>query len=750
MSHTRIIHASAKRARTRTIGHAANRGDDWRRGVAHRVERRRARDARRAWNTAGAMSDTARATRVKNKAPAPVQITAEQIVRESAERAEDVYRAPKRKIADQEELKEYRYEQRKQFEDRVRSSYWEPRAWIRYAKWEEGQGDLPRARSVWERALEHHGRDVPIWLQYAEMEMKNKAINHARNVWERACSTLPRIDVFWYKYVNMEETLGQVAAARQVFEKWMKWEPEHTAWNAYVKMEQRYGEKERARDIFQRYVQVHPDVKAWTRWAKFEFSSGERDKAREVYEAAVEFLRNEPEVGNLYANFAKFEEMCHEVERARAIYKFALDRLPKEQAESVYKEFMKFEKMHGNREGIEDVVVGQRRFKYEEEVSKNPLNYDTWFDYIRLEENAGDMAKTREVYERAIANVPPANEKRFWQRYIYIWINYALYEELEARDVERTREVYRACLKVIPHAEFSFSKIWIMAAKFELRQRRLDACRKIFGLAIGLAPKAKIFATYIEIEFQLGNVDRCRTLYEKYLEIEPQNCSTWIKYAELERSLGEIERGRSIFELAVDQAMLDMPEVLWKAYIDFETSEGERERTRALYERLLERTKHVKVWMSYARFEATPIVVVDDDADDAAIAAATAAAENDEHERLETRQAKSRAVYERALAELKEIDPDAKEERVMLLEAWKSFEDTLPSEFSKSADVKARLPKRVKRKRAVEDDDGREIAQEEYYDYVFPDDAGAAQPSLKLLEAAYAWKKAKAAAEATD
>jgi hypothetical protein len=76
---------------------------------------------------------------------------------------------------------------------------------------------------------------------------------------------------------------------------------------------------------------------------------------------------------------------------------------------------MKFEKMHGNREGIEDVVVGQRRFKYEEEVSKNPLNYDTWFDYIRLEENAGDMAKTREVYERAIANVPPANEKRFWR-----------------------------------------------------------------------------------------------------------------------------------------------------------------------------------------------------------------------------------------------------------------------------------------------------------------------------------------------
>ncbi len=36
------------------------------------------------------------------------------------------------------------------------------------------------------------------------------------------------------------------------------------------------------------------------------------------------------------------------------------------------------------------------------------------------------------MYERAIANVPPAAEKRYWQRYIYLWIKYALFEELEA------------------------------------------------------------------------------------------------------------------------------------------------------------------------------------------------------------------------------------------------------------------------------------------------------------------------------
>ena len=64
----------------------------------------------------------------------------------------------------------------------------------------------------------------------------------------------------------------------------------------------------------------------------------------------------------------------------------------------------------------------------------------------------------RDVYERAVSNVPPANEKRYWRRYIYLWINYALFEELEAEDPERTREVYRFCLKLIPHKIFTFAK----------------------------------------------------------------------------------------------------------------------------------------------------------------------------------------------------------------------------------------------------------------------------------------------------
>lgn len=63
---------------------------------------------------------------------------------------------------------------------------------------------------------------------------------------------------------------------------------------------------------------------------------------------------------------------------------------------------------------------------------------------------------------------------------------------------------------------------------------------------------------------QLGNIDCCRKLYEKYINWMPGNCYTWIKYAELESSLHEIEQARGIFELAIAQLALDMPESLWK------------------------------------------------------------------------------------------------------------------------------------------------------------------------------------------
>lgn len=74
---------------------------------------------------------------------------------------------------------------------------------------------------------------------------------------------------------------------------------------------------------------------------------------------------------NIYVSFAKFETRQKEFERARVIYKYALDKLPKGQAENLYNVYTQFEKQHGGKEGIEDVIIEKRRAKYEDVCVKS-------------------------------------------------------------------------------------------------------------------------------------------------------------------------------------------------------------------------------------------------------------------------------------------------------------------------------------------------------------------------------------------
>ena len=93
------------------------------------------------------------------------------------------------------------------------------------------------------------------------------------------------------------------------------------------------------------------------------------------------------------------------------------------------------------------------------------------------------------------------------------------------------------------------------------------------------------------------------------------------------------------------------------------------------------------------------------------------------------REARARRLYERAYRSLRESQPDAKEEAVMLLEAWRDFEAAGSPGSARGAEeagraveaVSRKMPRRVKRKRAVLLEDGTAAGgMEEYYDYIFP------------------------------
>ena len=90
---------------------------------------------------------------------------------------------------------------------------------------------------------------------------------------------------------------------------------------------------------------------------------------------------------------------------------------------------------------------------------ENRLNYDAWFDLTNLEQSTGDKERVGSTYKAAVENIPPANEERFWRRYVFLWVNWAVYEEMEAKDNIQAKKVYENALSIVPHKLFTFPNL---------------------------------------------------------------------------------------------------------------------------------------------------------------------------------------------------------------------------------------------------------------------------------------------------
>lgn len=648
---------------------------------------------------------------VKNKAPAAVQITAEQLMREAKERElEVVAPPPKQKISDPTELADYKLRKRKEFEDNLRKNRMNISHWLKYASWEESQGEIERARSIFERALDATGsRTITIWLRYIEMEMKNRQVKHARTLFDRATYILPRVNQFWYKYVYFEEILGNIPYCREVFERWIKFLPGEQEWQTYINFEMRYKEIDRAREIYSKYLMLHPEPKNWIKFAKFEERHSSAENARQVFELGLEFFGDRLCDEQFFIAFAQFEERQHEYERVKLIYDYALNKLPRDKAPELYENFSNFQKKHGGQEDIENLISHKRKLIYENRLVTNPYDYDTWFDYIQMAEEEFTFEEVEDIYERAVANTPRnRTNKDHWRRYVYLWIYYATFEELIVKDAEKAFKVYEFCINdLIPHKQFTFAKLWLLAAKLQIRIGNIDKARYILDKSLKRCPKRKLFKEYIDLEIQLREFNNCRRLYEKFLQRAPDDSSVWISYAELEAILCETVRARAIYKAAIDRANLDSPENVWKAYIDFEIEQEEYKNVEDLYEQLLNRTNHVKVWLSYAQFY--------EDLKDIL---------------------KARKIFERANERLREEEPLA---RVVLLESWQEFEGR---QGEAGIDISSKMPSKVRKRKRMDDAD--EDDWVEYYEYVFPD---ADKKKSSLMDRVKRWKEERSKEE---
>ncbi|GAB2240439.1 hypothetical protein Droror1_Dr00020957 [Drosera rotundifolia] len=129
------------------------------------------------------------------------------------------------------------------------------------------------------------------------------------------------------------------------------------------------------------------------------------------------------------------------------------------------------------------------------------------------------------------------------------------------------------------------------------------------------------------------------------------------------------------------------------------------------------------MWISFAKFEASEYSPSEEEK------------VQDEGTKLRLRRA--RRVLERAISYVGTSAPEVKEERAMLLEKWLNMERSF-GELGDVGSVQAKMPKKLKKRRQVTTEDG-PAGYEEFIDYLFPEEAQTT--NLKVLEAAYRWKK---------
>nr|BAS01822.1 cell division control protein [Amorphochlora amoebiformis] len=123
----------------------------------------------------------------------------------------------------------------------------------------------------------------------------------------------------------------------------------------------------------------------------------------------------------------------------------------------------------------------------------------------------------------------------------YIWLDYIKWEENNG-NIQKCRDLWeRACNIFINHSNF-----WLKYIAMELRNNEIDRARVIFERSIKYNPYANIlWEKYIDLEMIFTNNKKIRNIYRRWISFD-DTITTWIKYLKFEISLNNKENANNI------------------------------------------------------------------------------------------------------------------------------------------------------------------------------------------------------------
>ncbi|CAK9293608.1 unnamed protein product [Gordionus sp. m RMFG-2023] len=202
------------------------------------------------------------------------------------------------------------------------------------------------------------------------------------------------------------------------------------------------------------------------------------------------------------------------------------------------------------------------------------MNYGLFLEENRYFEEAF------KAYEKGIALFKWPNVYDIWNTYLSKFV-----ERYGGTKLERARDLFEQCLE---HCPPKFAKsIYLLYAKLEEDYGLSRHAMSVYDRAtLHVLPtqKYEMFQIYIERAARIFGLPKTRTIYQKAIEVLPNNQARemCLQFSELECKLGEIDRGRAIYAHGSQMADPRTNPEYWQIWKEFEVKHGNEDTVREM------------------------------------------------------------------------------------------------------------------------------------------------------------------------
>ena len=300
--------------------------------------------------------------------------------------------------------------------------------WQAWAVLEERQGQLPRARALFDAATAADKRHAAAWHGWGMLEKRAGNFQRARDLFVRGLRLVPdsmpkeflyqslgvmaaergRTDearehfaagaktpagrksaALWQAWALAEQASGATDAARSLLQRALGCSPKNRfTWLAWATLEAQAGFTSRARALFRQGAALNPrDAAILQAWARLEAASGRLGAARALFERAV---RAQPEHQPVWQAWGCAEEVAGHPEAARLLFQRGVLAAPQSRdAAKCYQAWGVLEDRAGN------ATLARRLFKAA--LQKDPASTASWQAWAQMEERMGAISRAAEL-----------------------------------------------------------------------------------------------------------------------------------------------------------------------------------------------------------------------------------------------------------------------------------------------------------------------------------------------------------------